>query len=121
MKNNISFGRLGEDAAVDYLKKNGHKIICRNYKCKIGEIDIIAKKGKKLTFVEVKARSRNIFGGPVLAVNRAKQKKIIATALCYLKEKKLKPSEISFDIITILAGEAPEHIENAFSPGRFSY
>jgi putative endonuclease len=119
MSKHLKLGQIGEDKAADYLKKNGYKIIARRYKCRSGEIDIIAIKKKKLVFVEVKTRSYNAFGGPLAAIGKAKQKKIISTALWFLKEKKLKPEQISFDVITLLENDKISHIENAFVPERF--
>jgi putative endonuclease len=117
--NKIAFGNLGEDIACGFLKKNGYKVVERGYKCRAGEIDIIARKGKSLVFVEVKSRSADGFGGPASAVGRAKQRKIVSTAIYYLKERKIKPKEISFDVLAIVAGNV-KHIKNAFVPDRFA-
>jgi putative endonuclease len=114
-------GTTGEDTACNFLKKNGYKIIERSWQCRQGEIDIIAKKGKLLAFVEVKARSKEGFGGPAAAVTKSKQKKITASALNYIKLKKPKFKEISFDVIAIVDEGKIEHIKNAFAPRRFAY
>ena len=84
-----------------------------NYKNKIGEIDIIAKKDDRIIFVEVKQRTTAKFGYPREAVNYTKQRKIINVAQVYLKSKGLANSLIRFDVIEILAGEIT-HLENAF-------
>ena len=86
--NNIEFGKLGEEKAIEFLKKNGYKILERNYKTKIGEIDIIAIKKKKIIFIEVKTRSSYNFGRPEEAVNEKKLRKIESVAQIYLQSKK---------------------------------
>jgi len=107
-------GNLGEDIAAAYLKKQGYKILARNYATKDGEIDIVATLGKTLVFVEVKARATNAYGGGAAAVSRVKQQKITKTALAYIKENNLKFDALMFDIITLTDGRA-EHIKNAFA------
>lgn len=93
-------GQCGEDAAADFLKKNKYKIIQRNYKNKIGEIDIIAKHKEDLVFVEVKTRSSEKFGTPAEAVTYYKKQKIVNTAKVYLM-KNPTDMNIRFDIIEV--------------------
>lgn len=61
-------GKSGEEAVAEYLKKNGYKILSKNYRCKLGEIDLIARDGKNLVFIEVKTRSGLRYGSPAAAV-----------------------------------------------------
>lgn len=115
--NHIQLGNSGELAAVDYLRKSGYEILDRNFRCKSGEIDIIAKNKKLLVFVEVKTRSSKVYGTPAEAVTYAKQQKIINTALHYLNFTNLNNIEIRFDVIEILysrQGIQYNHIINAF-------
>ncbi len=106
-------GKNYEEIAAQYLKKRGYKIIGRNYfVAGIGEIDIIAKDGKILVFAEVKFRSGKDYGSPSQFVNKSKQLKITKTALCYVKENKIR-SDIRFDVVSICADDV-EHIKNAF-------
>ena len=93
-------GQCGEDAAAAFLKKKGYKIIKRNYKNKIGEIDIIAKNKEDLVFVEVKTRSSEKFGTPAEAVTYYKKQKIVNAAKWYLAQN---PTELNirFDIIEV--------------------
>lgn len=113
-------GNKAEDHAANYLKKQGYKIIERNYNLPCGEIDIIAKKNKTLVFVEVKYRKNSEdFGGPVGAVTKAKQAKIIKAALSYIKAKKPAYDALMFDIIAV-SGDKVEHIQNAFSSDKFT-
>ena len=89
-KYNKILGNYGEDVANKFLKKNKYKIIEKNYSCKFGEIDIIAKDKNILVFVEVKSRTNEKYGTPALAVNYYKQKNIIKTAKHYIMENKLQ-------------------------------
>ncbi|MDR0734559.1 MAG: YraN family protein [Elusimicrobiota bacterium] len=107
-------GNKGEDAACEYLKKQGYKILARNYAAKTGEIDIIARRKNALVFVEVKARADNSYGGGLAAVGAAKQAKITKTAILYIKENKPKFDAVMFDIITLTGGRL-EHVKNAFA------
>jgi len=77
-------GRLGEETAVRHLEAAGYLIIERNYRCRLGEIDIIARDGDTLCFVEVKARRTSAFGGGLEAVRPSKQKRLRRVASYYL-------------------------------------
>ena len=110
-------GKTGEALAVKCLKKNGYKIIERNYRCQLGEIDIIARDGRVLAFVEVKARRTDAFGGPKWAVTPQKQRKVSMVALQYLKETEQMEQPARFDVVAIrLLSDDPdiEIIKNAF-------
>ncbi|ACC98184.1 Uncharacterized protein family UPF0102 [Elusimicrobium minutum Pei191] len=115
-------GVESENAAANFLKKNGYKIIARNYAVQTGEVDIIASQGgllkqKTLVFIEVKGRAYKAYGGPLAAVTKAKQNKIISAATIYVKENFPKFDSIRFDVVTVVDGKI-EHIENAFIPQR---
>ena len=87
--NNIEKGKKGEDIAAARLRKEGYRIIERNYRCIYGEIDIIAMHSGDIVFVEVKSRKSDEFGSPEEAVGITKQRKISKVALNYLQEKGL--------------------------------
>lgn len=116
MGNNLEKGLFGENQATKYLVSKGYRIIDRNYRTKIGEIDIIATKSQLLIFVEVKTRTNNNYGYPYEAVNRRKQEKIVKNSLLYIKYKNLKNYQVRYDIIEVFLGEKPRinHIEDAF-------
>lgn len=116
MKNNRKKGALGEEMAIKYLKSKGYKVIDRNYKTNIGEIDIITFKNDLLIFIEVKARTNINYGYPYEAVDWKKQEKIIKTSYIYMKHKNLDNYQIRYDIIEVFLQEKPiiNHIENAF-------
>lgn len=114
-------GRLGEDAAAEFLKSKRYKILKCNYKNKMGEIDIIARKGEDLIFVEVKTRSSEKFGTPAEAVTYYKKQRIVNAAKWYIMENPTSLN-IRFDIIEvfgIFTGDSFEieninHIESVF-------
>lgn len=106
-------GDSGEEVACKHLKKKHYKILERNYKNPVGEIDIIAKHKGVIIFVEVKTRTSDFFGLPREAVDEYKQEKIRRVALGYLKRSRAMDSLIRFDVIEVIDGKV-EHIENAF-------
>jgi putative endonuclease len=112
-----ALGIKGETLAVKFLKGEGYKIITRNYKTSIGEIDIIAKDGDTIVFVEVKTRSDEFFGQPFEAVNKRKKQKMKNLALLYLKKQK-KEFHVRFDVLSIFYRDNGkreiEHIKDAF-------
>ncbi len=114
----LALGKRGEDVAASFLKNNGFIIIQRNYRQKIGEIDIIARQDGWLVFIEVKARKSVRFGQPFEAVTQAKQAQIGKVALDYMTRNKLHDQPVRFDVISILFnrnGEADiEHLPNCF-------
>ena len=111
------FGKKSERLAAEYLKLNGYRIIETNYRCPVGEIDIIAREKGTLVFVEVKARRSSRFGSPKCAVTPAKQRKISMAALDYLKRSNLGDTRARFDVVAIdtTAGQTDiEVVKNAF-------
>ena len=106
-------GTSGETIALNYLKKNGAKILAQNYSNRLGEIDIIYKEKNFIVFVEVKTRSTRNFGFPRDAVGKFKQEKIRKIATLYLMETKNLKQQCRFDVIEIFRNELT-HIKNAF-------
>jgi len=76
----IFFGKRGEDTAVKYLERHGYKMLAANYRCRLGEIDIIAMEGDTIVFIEVKTRGGDAFGEGVESVDARKQRRIIAVS-----------------------------------------
>ena len=110
---NQEFGQYGEDQAVKFCRKNHLKIIKRNYRCRAGEIDIIASRDDVLHFIEVKNRTHDLIPGRY-AVNANKQRHIRRTAQTYLMEQELTGDcLVSFDVIEITDGQL-EFLENCF-------
>ncbi len=116
-RGNLELGVRGEEIAVDLLKKNGYRIIARNYRTKLGEIDIIATQAGTICFVEVKARKSIKFGLPEESVATTKQKHAARAALFYLKQNKLFDKKARFDVVSILFDAEKNEsklIKNAF-------
>lgn len=117
-KNKRVTGSKGEEIACDYIAKLGYKIIERNYQFGHGEIDIIAKDGSTLVFIEVKYRKNLEFGPPEFAITKGKQYQIKKTASAYLWENNLTDKLSRIDVIAILhlKDQKPKinHIINAF-------
>lgn len=117
VKQNLEVGKSGEEAAVELLKASGYKILARNYKTRIGEIDIIAFQGDTLCFIEVKSRNSLRFGLPQEAVSAEKQRQISKAALSFLKSNNLLNRKARFDVVSVLYskdGPKLDLIRNAF-------
>ncbi len=95
---------MGEDLAVEFLKKYGYQIVCRNFYCRFGEVDIIATDtGDQLIFLEVKTRRGNAFGPPETSVDWRKQRKIRHAAMYFLSSKGAQYGDnYRFDIIALV-------------------
>jgi putative endonuclease len=114
---NKDIGTAGEDKACRFLRWHGFHIMERNYRCPLGEVDIIAGKGGKLVFCEVKTRSSGERDMAMAAVDGTRQRRMARTASHYLRAKNLSPRECRFDVIALLK-DGPrwriEHVKNAF-------
>ncbi len=113
-------GRKGEEFAVEYLKKNGYKIVDRNFRWRGGEIDIIAEKKKTLVFVEVRSFSTDTMGiNPLETIGTFKIQKLIKTAEFFIESHpEFLNYDLRFDAIGVKfnkSGVKIDHIENAFS------
>jgi len=95
-------GKRGEEIAAVYLEKNGYRVIERNYRNKLGEIDIIAQNGAVLCFIEVKTRRSTSFGFPEEAIKKTKQRKIGQIVLAYLKIHNRLKEQFRFDIVAVM-------------------
>ncbi len=119
----VLLGRHCEDEAVRFLKRNGYKILERNYRSCFGEIDAIARDGDSLVFVEIKSRSSPLFGPPQLRVTKKKRENIIRTALSYLKMHSMIDAECRIDVVSVSLDKQKDRIElirDAFSvTGRY--
>ena len=116
MADHNELGKKGEQLAIDFLVKNGYKILEKNYRYLKAEVDIIAQKGAVLAVVEVKTRSTAYFGNPQDFVNPKKIKLLLSTIDNYVVEKDLEV-EVRFDIIAIIHQKKEtkiEHLEDAF-------
>ena len=110
----LAFGSSGEDLACNELERLGYLILERRYRCKLGEIDIIARDGDVTVFVEVKARDGDAFGGGAAAVTPAKQRTITRVAMDYIARYRLIDRPCRFDVVVVNGSGHAEVIRNAF-------
>ena len=113
-------GDRGEAMAAEYLRENGYELLASQFRCRFGEIDLIARRGDILCFVEVKLRSDRRFGLPRDFVTAAKQRKVRTAALRYLMQYP-SPLQPRFDVVEVYAAQGTRtkepiirHWENAF-------
>jgi putative endonuclease len=116
--NRSSLGRFGEELAREYLRKKKYTIVDHNFRCPLGEIDIIVRKNKAFRFVEVKYRRSTEYGLPQDSVIKRKQRRIRNAAIIWLKNRYLPlDSEIHFDVLAITEQRNKrkyEYFEDAF-------
>lgn len=108
-------GRYFESLACQFLQQQGLQLLTQNFRCRLGEIDLIFRQGEQLIFVEVKYRQHDYFGGAAAAVTYQKQQKLTRTAHFYLQQQRSQAA-CRFDVIAI-SGDEPytiEWIKNAF-------
>lgn len=113
MQNNRSVGSAYEKVAGEYLQSFGYEILEYNFRCRQGEVDIVARQGEYLVFVEVKYRKNMAKGQPFEAITTAKQKRICRCAQQYLYQHRLTEVPVRFDVVSILKDEITV-IPNAF-------
>jgi putative endonuclease len=110
-------GRAGEDLACRHLERAGITIVERNYRCRGGEIDIVARDGEIVVFVEVKERGSSSHGTAVEAVTREKRRRLLRAARLYAATHGLTESPLRFDVVSIdrgPSGPQVRHDEDAF-------
>ena len=114
----LKLGERGERQASRYLKKRGYKIVEKDFKCKFGQIDLIAKDHEALCFIEVKCRSTESFGQPQDAITYTKQNRIKKISEYYMLKKKLANVQVRYDVVAIYEPKSGTReinlIKNAF-------
>ncbi len=116
-KERLALGRFGEDLAFKKIKRLGYKKIIRNYRCSVGEVDLVANDGDTLVFIEIKTRKGKSTGYAKEAVNARKRKQLSKVALFYMKSNDCTEAKARFDVIAIsIIGDKPqiEVVKNAF-------
>ena len=116
-----ALGRRGEDMAHRYLQRKGFTVVARNYKPGAdSEIDIIARQGDLVIFVEVKSRTSAEFGSPDRAIDQEKQKHIVRAARAYVNRAAIEWNQVRFDTISVIFTDPPSiiHQQDAFFSGR---
>ncbi|HIE32720.1 MAG TPA: YraN family protein [Thermodesulfobacteriaceae bacterium] len=115
-----ALGKEAEALVERYLKLKGYRILARNWRTRLGEIDLIAERGDTLVFIEVKARRKLTHGLPEEAVNPAKQKKLLTLARTYLSSYAGRAKRVRFDVIALdFSGKKPciRHLEGVIEDG----
>lgn len=117
MENRRRIGTVYEERAAEYLRSQGYGILERNFRCRFGEIDLIAEEAGVLVFVEVKYRKSSQYGSPAESVTPAKQRTICRVADFYRMSRRISESQsCRFDVVAIL-GEKVQVYKDAFSYG----
>ena len=117
MRAHLALGRRGEDAAARHYTRLGYRIVARNWRCELGELDLVARRGDVIVFCEVKARRRDRWGQPSEAVDARKQARLRRLAGRWLAEHRGRAVRVRFDVVSIvLDGGHSEvrHIPDAF-------
>ena len=112
-------GRWGEKLAARFLRRQGYHIIRRNYLSPVGEIDIVAREGDVLVFVEVKTRTGDEYGGPLAAVGPGKQRKVAQAAQSYLARHRLGEVPCRFDVVGVTCVEGKKEPDIELVRGAF--
>jgi putative endonuclease len=106
VENKTALGASAEHAAAELLTAAGYRIVARNYRCKVGELDLIARDGDVLVFVEVRSRGDDEHGSAVEMIGRAKQRRVARVAAFYLGAEQPQYEQCRFDVVAITAGRA---------------
>ena len=113
MAHNAELGRRGEQLAVDHLEARGMAVLERNWRCRLGEIDIVARDGGDLVFIEVKTRSNGDYGHPFEAITPIKLARLRRLAIAWCESSEASAARIRIDAVAVLApAEAPALIEH---------
>ena len=113
----LQLGELGEDLALQRIRALGYRKILRNYRCPLGEIDLIAMDGDTLVFIEIKTRKGRSVGYAKEAVNARKQRQLSKVALAYMKSNNCHDVRARFDVVAVCVGQGEPEIQvikNAF-------
>jgi putative endonuclease len=116
-KERLDLGRLGEDLALKKIKSLGYKCVARNYRCPLGEVDLIARDGDALVFIEIKTRKGRSIGYAKESVNKRKRRQLSKVALAYMKSHNVEDTKSRFDVVAVHIREGMHEIEvvrNAF-------
>lgn len=113
-------GAFAEEDAARYLQERGYEIRARNFFCRWGEVDVVAERAGTICFVEVRMRSRDLFGDPAETISARKRRRIVRAALHFLFANDLRDKAIRFDVISVVGqggARKIEHIPDAFDAG----
>lgn len=114
-----ALGARGEDAAARYLRRNGCRVVAHGYRDRLGELDLVCVKDRRLVFVEVKTRKSDVTGAPVEAVDVRKQRRVTAAAERFIRRHDLQGVPVQFDVVSVVWPESERtprimHYPNAY-------
>jgi len=112
-------GRVGEDTAARYLQSRGYAILARNYRCPLGEVDIVARQGNTLVFVEVKSREAGSLLPPGVSVTPAKRRQLVNLARYFLATRVRGDWPVRFDVVEVVLGLGGRAESVTLLPGAF--
>jgi len=118
-KRNKQIGAWGEQAAADYLVEHGYKIVARNVRTPYGEIDIVARQGEMMIFVEVKTRTTNDRGRPFDAIHPAKQRRLARLALSFIHGRRMEDRSCRFDAVAVCLTPEGRVVQVEIMPNAF--
>lgn len=104
-------GRQGEDAALAVYRRRGFVLVARNWRCRVGELDLVVRRGDVLVICEVKTRRGSSFGGGYEAVTARKRAKLRVTAEAFLQEARARPRAVRFDVASVALGPRGPEVE----------
>lgn len=104
-------GSVGEQAALDAYRNLGYRLVVRNWRCRVGELDLVVTRGDMLVFCEVKTRRGTAFGGGYEAVTWRKRAKVRSLAEAFLQERGGRSNAIRFDVASVSLGPSGPHVE----------
>lgn len=104
-------GSRGEEAAADVYRRRGYRVVARNWRCRLGELDLVVERGGVLVFCEVKSRRQSVYGGGFEAVTWRKRAKLRAVAEAFLQATGSHPRAIRFDVASVAVRGARSTIE----------
>jgi len=118
-KSRGELARIGEDAAARYLQSRGYAILERNYRTNLGEVDIVARHGGDLVFVEVKSRTSSDSFAPAESVTRSKRDKLVKLAQLYMATRARKEERCRFDVVEVTLNETGSVVNVRLIRGAF--
>ena len=109
----VDRGKRAEDRAAAFLEERGFRILRRNYRCRLGELDIVAEDGECLVFVEVRSRASDEFGDALFAVGHKKRRQVARVAQYFMDVERPRHRDVRFDVVAI-TGDRLDYVADAF-------
>lgn len=111
MRQRSERGRIGEDAALRVYRRRGYELIARNWRCPLGELDLVLRSGDRIVVCEVKTRSGAAFGGGYEAVTWSKRRTLRRLAEVFVRQQPVAAAEVRFDVASVWIGDGVPDVE----------